>query len=216
MRPGLRGCMESPIGHLAFHNIQWGLARIAKFNVKVAIARNFINISLASVDLLNKLPAFLELQSQRFHYYKYIKFTESYTDRLELLKGRLKTAKNIASMLVFTVTSAEILSPGFWDSAATSLAKKSNRLCKFVYSGLDTCLLIPNQWNWIDLAKWCNEIGLKTGFSLITPKSIVFCKDVFVIGSAGFGIWHANEEIDRADQMIQKDMNMLPSDIDML
>lgn len=147
------------------------MEKIAKYNIHVTIARNIINFSLTAAELLS----------------------------LHSTKAYLKTAKEISSLFVCVVTVAEILTPDFWNSAKTSVSKQGNRVCKLIYSGLDTFLLIPNKWNLIDLAKWC------------APAGVVLCKDLFVIGSAGFGIWHASEEIAHAQRIIEKNTDRLKS-----
>jgi hypothetical protein len=158
--------------YYGFNAIQSNVERVAKLNVKVTIARNIINFSIATVDLLSHISRF--------------KFT------VIPLRTHLKTAKDISAMFVFTVTAAEILTPGFWNRTKTSFAKKGNRFCKLVYSGLETFWIVPSKWK-----------------QLSSPPSVLLCKDIFVIASAGFGIWYASEEIHEANRVIKKNEGRL-------
>src|SRR5262249_16105292 len=150
-------------------HVQQGAERIAKFNVKVSIARRVIKFSLYAASLLS----------------------------LSTAKAYLKTVKDISTIFVCVVISAELFTPGFWNSAKTSFAKRGNRICKLIYSALDTFLIIPNKWHQIDLAQWCQ------------PVKVILCKDLFVISSAASGIWHATEEIAHATHIIEKNTEKL-------
>jgi hypothetical protein len=167
--------------------IAWGINKVASFHVKVTTARVAINSSLTALDFL--------ISSQ---------WTKQFTSHYNLAKTYLKTAKDLTSVLVFTVTTAEILTPGFWNSSLTSFAKKANRFCKLAYSSLDTFVIIPQKRNWLNLGKWniYNEVYARTGF--LAQINILFFRNVFVIGAAGFGAWSTTEVIQMINQKIAK------------
>ncbi len=70
--------------------------------------------------------------------------------------------------------------------------------------GLETFLIIPNTWNWINLAKLCAEVSSKTGLTFVTSTFVVGAKDMCVIVSSVFGIIYATKDIADQEKIIRK------------
>lgn len=187
------------------HNIRWGLDRIASFNFSVSLGRNLLITTISGIRVLENLLPFLAKIPQDFQKYVPLKsISDKVTPALSDYKFKLLNVKDSTSILVFLITAAELSNPEFWTNSKNSFARKAGKTCKLISNGMETFLLVPDKWNWIDLGRWCNNVGSMTGFSAITVTNILILKELFVFGSAGFGIWYSTQEIEKAQTSIAK------------
>lgn len=190
------------------HNIRWGLDRIAGLNFSVSLARNMVITAISGIVVLENLLPLLAKIPQEFQKYAPLKsISDKAAPALSHYKFKLVTVKDFSSMLIFIVTAAELSNPDFWTNSKNSFARKASKTCKLVYSGLETFLLVPDKWNWIDLGRWCNSVGSMTGLGAITATNIFILKELFVLGSAGFGIWYSTQEIEKAQAANDKNLD---------
>jgi hypothetical protein len=199
----------SGIYHSTVDAIHWGSDTIAKLTDKVVTTRNSLASLISGLIFFEKLGPFIQQLPNHIQNYVPAAVTqtlESLAPYAETLKSaiptlakyrfRLEIAKDFMTLVALFEPIVELTTKEFWEKSG--VAKIANRICKVVYGTIETFLIIPNKWNWIDLGAICNSIGN----SWITYTNLVIFKDLWVLGASSFGLYVASQDWKEAHSKI--------------
>jgi hypothetical protein len=124
------------------------------------------------------------------------------------VNGVLSSLESAKDCLTFLEFFSYVRDSGAKDLKDKTFAKQANLACKLGFSSLETFLLIPNKFKWIDLGKLCESVGIYSPLANLTITNFFkLTSSTFIVASSVFGIWSANQDINKANEALGKNLD---------